>query len=493
MLDFTKHDTLKANLLSQTLPLHATIYTDGSFKQPLTGYGIHGYFYLDTEPKAGHGCDGFIPTKRGYVQTGGKPPITVLNYFNAMGNYTDGTNNSAEAFAFVHALAIVKEFGVKSVEFILDSQYVLRGAFEWLPKWRENNWCGQNGAEIANKTIWMDIDFKLRELKDMGVAITSRWTKGHAGEYGNTVADGLANTAVEIGRKARSIHMFTAFEPKEYWKAEIETHPLLTESRFFFTDKTDGTLECGRYVYHMGSSCEDENYGKIDPEASYSVVITPDCDPVIEMVRNFQKSSMGSFSNGIFSAALDNIMKPKIYREIKNTGDLFLRAGSKRHDTIFADGSVLAREISNPRRLFRAFDTMTLLQNYLEMWIEKRLPDFFTVNEITSHIFQEKAGKKKDSLINALIAEDSASFKVPVTYKNMLATEERSIEITLNYGQDLPKRRALNNMADLKPRIYVITIPECDRAFRYQTIVECNGSFGIWAGVFSNLRIDTNV
>ena len=493
MLDFTKHESLRDSLLKQPQPLKAVIYTDGSFKDPLTGYGIHGYFYLDTEPKAGHGCEGFIPTSRGYVQTGGKPPITILNYFNAMGNYMDGTNNSAEAFAFVHALAIVKEFGVKEVTFLMDSQYVMNGASEWLPKWKNNNWCRQDGSPIANKPVWMDIDFKLNDLKESGTQISIKWVKGHAGEYGNTIADSLCGTAVEIGRKARTIHMFTVFEPKEYWKAEIVTHPLLSEARFFFTDKTDGVLENGYSVYHMGSSCEDENYGKIDPEASYAVVITPERDPVIEIVRNFQLSSMGSYSNGIFSAALDNIMKPKIYREIKNTGDLFLRSGSKRHDTIFTDGSVLAREISNPRRLFRAFDTMTMLQCYLEMWVNSTMPSHFTVTEITSHIFQEKVGKKKDSLVNALIAADDASFKVPVVYKNLLGTEERSIDITLNYGQDLPKRRALNAMADKKPRIYVITIPECDRAFRYQTIVECDGSFGIWAGVFSNLRIDTNV
>lgn len=493
MIEFGKHDSVLESIVSQTMPVHAVIYTDGGHKEPIGGYGFHGYLFLPTQPKAGHGCDGFIPTPTGYVQTGGKPPITVLNYFDGMGSILfDSTNNVAELQAFIESMKLLIHFSIKHCTFIMDSQYVLRGASEWLTKWKRNNFKRDDGTDLANVDLWRQVDELMTEYLSSGGTLKWTWVKGHSGDFGNTQADTLASTAIEVGRKSRSVHRCTFYEPKEFWKVEVETHPLLVEPRFFFTEGFKGVNEAGMSVYHMGSSSIDEEYGMIDPEASYSVVITPDTDAVIEVVRNFQMSCIGVHSSGIFAMSLDCVLKPKIYRDIRGSGDLFLQSGKRKNDVLFPDGSVLSREIQNPRKLFRAFDTMTVLQTILEMWINKSMPAHYIVNDITAFIYEERVGKKKDSLVNALIAEDASSFNATVTYSNPLATEQRTIPITLNYGQDLPKRRALNNIAEHKPRILVVTIPECDRAFRYQVIVECGNSFGIWAGVFSNLRVDSS-
>ncbi|OOQ90844.1 hypothetical protein PEBR_02850 [Penicillium brasilianum] len=46
-----------------------------------------------------------------------------------------------------------------------DSEYVVKGATEWLPKWKENGWKKSSGQAVANAELWQIIDAILKQLE----------------------------------------------------------------------------------------------------------------------------------------------------------------------------------------------------------------------------------------------------------------------------------------------------------------------------------------
>lgn len=46
-----------------------------------------------------------------------------------------------------------------------DSEYVVKGATEWLPKWKENGWKKSSGQSVANAELWKIIDAMLKQLE----------------------------------------------------------------------------------------------------------------------------------------------------------------------------------------------------------------------------------------------------------------------------------------------------------------------------------------
>lgn len=46
-----------------------------------------------------------------------------------------------------------------------DSEYVVKGATEWLPKWKANGWKKSSGQAVANADLWRIIDSMLKQLE----------------------------------------------------------------------------------------------------------------------------------------------------------------------------------------------------------------------------------------------------------------------------------------------------------------------------------------
>lgn len=95
------------------------------------------------------------------------------------------TNNRMELTAVIRALeALSSEPGVTIIS---DSIYVVKGATEWLPRWKEREWKNSKKQTVANQDLWMMLDSLLHD------GIKWQWTKGHADDAGNNLADELAN------------------------------------------------------------------------------------------------------------------------------------------------------------------------------------------------------------------------------------------------------------------------------------------------------------
>ena len=110
------------------------------------------------------------------------------------GGQYDTTNNRMELTAVIEALSCLKE---KVEAFLyLDSEYVIKGIKEWLPKWRANGWKSSNNKPIKNVDLWLRLD---EQLQKHSICIFK--VKGHSGDPGNDLADQLANKGVDLVRQ----------------------------------------------------------------------------------------------------------------------------------------------------------------------------------------------------------------------------------------------------------------------------------------------------
>ena len=121
--------------------------------------------------------------------------LTYLgNKKEIFGGQYDTTNNSMELMAVIEALSCLKE-RVEAFLY-LDSEYVIKGIKEWLPKWKSNGWKSSNNKPIKNADLWYRLDEQLQKH-----TISIFKVKGHSGDPGNDLADLLANKGVDSIRQ----------------------------------------------------------------------------------------------------------------------------------------------------------------------------------------------------------------------------------------------------------------------------------------------------
>lgn len=95
------------------------------------------------------------------------------------------TNNRAELLAFLEAMA--RCTGPEPIIAHSDSQLLVKGAMEWLPKWKANGWRKADKKVPEHLDLWERIDVVMQERQVMLV-----WVRGHNGDPGNERADALA-------------------------------------------------------------------------------------------------------------------------------------------------------------------------------------------------------------------------------------------------------------------------------------------------------------
>jgi ribonuclease HI len=155
-----------------------TIYTDGGCR-PNPGPGGWGAVLL-------------YPGRDPVELSGGKP---------------EATNNRMEMVAAIEALGALD--GPHRVVLFTDSTYLKKGITEWLAKWRAKGWKTAGKKDVKNRDLWEELDKALAIHE-----VDWKWTKGHAGDRWNEVADELASAAMPraplpIDDKT-AVHLFTA-------------------------------------------------------------------------------------------------------------------------------------------------------------------------------------------------------------------------------------------------------------------------------------------
>jgi ribonuclease HI len=143
--------------------MKATIYTDGSSRGN-PGPGGWGVVYYDDERVEEKG-----------------------------GNEKDTTNNRMEMQALIEGLLDLRE-EVKEITICADSEYVIKGATDWMIGWKKNGWKTSAKKPVLNKDLWQEIDHLLLDLDFRQVKVHFKHVRGHAGIELNERADVIATT-----------------------------------------------------------------------------------------------------------------------------------------------------------------------------------------------------------------------------------------------------------------------------------------------------------
>lgn len=106
------------------------------------------------------------------------------------GGEKETTNNRMELMAAIQGL----ESLTKPCPVVLttDSQYVMKGATEWMSGWKRKGWKTSAKKPVKNVDLWQRLEKALvpHEVK-------WEWVRGHTGHPENERADDLANRGVD--------------------------------------------------------------------------------------------------------------------------------------------------------------------------------------------------------------------------------------------------------------------------------------------------------
>jgi ribonuclease HI len=106
------------------------------------------------------------------------------------------TNNQMEMQALIEGLKKVP--GGTKVKVVTDSEYVVKGATQWIKGWIRNGWKTASKQPVKNKELWQEINVLLTSRPH-----TFQWVKGHAGHAENERCDELARQAIADLRARR--------------------------------------------------------------------------------------------------------------------------------------------------------------------------------------------------------------------------------------------------------------------------------------------------
>jgi ribonuclease HI len=114
--------------------------------------------------------------------------LEVLPFSEGSLPLASATNQQAELLAAAFALESLP----KGQDVVLksDSEYVVKGFSEYLPKWRAREW-RTSGGPVANLPLWQ----RLIAAVERHRSVRFEWTKGHNGTEGNERAHRLATEA----------------------------------------------------------------------------------------------------------------------------------------------------------------------------------------------------------------------------------------------------------------------------------------------------------
>ena len=140
----------------------------------------------------------------------------------------------------------------------------------------------------------------------------------------------------------------------------------------------------------------------------------------------------------------------------------------------------------------RAVDSLAELSAKLEQYLAKH--PLIACTDLTETLYEKSVAVSKKGEVTTslkLKAEYNvgfAAFQAEAAYCVDDSQQSKAV-VTLTLGIDLLDRNALKRLESLNPKVTLITWLEAPHVFRYATVVETATDRGIWAGVYSNLRV----
>lgn len=496
------------------------IYSDGGSRNPFSqtsnpgyaGYGIHGYIYNTNKPKKGIGVPGTVPTEEGYASKAslvedegedakdGKKP--VASPFGAVTptHYIDGygalggpavSNNMGELMGALRALQYAKDFNIQKFQLLSDSTYVIKGLDGGADKWRKANWLQPDGLPRKNADTWKEVLDYRDALTNRGVDVKFSWIESHNGHIGNEDADALATSAVMrsiAGKTEESIEQTVA---EGYWSHDPMRHPLLFHRRSYFNTSL---AFCKPGEYYMGDHGKDDDAAGIRvSDGCYAVVRITEPDPAIEKIREIQIETCAGRDH-ISMVRMDNLFRPTTHRQVMLHGKFATeRKDMRKLDLYCLDREPMTKVLDPARLSSRIIEELSDLDEKLGWYTSEDVRAVRT--DLTSILYEtvEKTQKATGEVSTHKVLKEMynvgyAALRLEANYKTVEGVIE-ALPVTLNLGIDMPDRNALKRLESLDPVVTLISWKESDYVFRYAVVVHVSTGIGIYAGVYSNMRI----
>ena len=106
------------------------------------------------------------------------------------GGEAETTNNRMELMAAIRGLESLKK--PSTVILTTDSQYVMKGATEWMEGWKRKAWKTAAKKPVKNVDLWQRLERALQPH-----TVEWHWVRGHTGHPENERVDVLANQGVD--------------------------------------------------------------------------------------------------------------------------------------------------------------------------------------------------------------------------------------------------------------------------------------------------------
>ena len=106
------------------------------------------------------------------------------------GGERETTNNRMELMAAIQGLESLTR--PCTVALTTDSQYVMKGATEWMAGWKRKGWKTAGNKPVKNVDLWKQLAKALSPHN-----VEWHWVRGHTGHPENERADELANLGID--------------------------------------------------------------------------------------------------------------------------------------------------------------------------------------------------------------------------------------------------------------------------------------------------------
>ena len=371
---------------------------------------------------------------------------------------------------------------------LTDSQYVEKGINEWSSKWIKRDWIKIDGNPVPNKEEWKLLLQEHENLLNRGIEVNVSWIKAHNNDLGNDKADQLATIGVYGSAKKFNKVLFKISQAEGYWKPDVERHPFLANRRMYFNSLTESNITGEYYLGEHGK--DDDHIGKKTSDGALCVVqlVTPDY--VLEDIKNYMCELNGGIDT-ICMVRLDEVYKPNTYKTLSDYGAIATkRVNNWSFDIETLDKEPLVKQLVPPMIAIRAIDSLRELKVLLEEY--KKNPEAADALDITDYLYHTTSVEKKNK---STVTETKLKPEYVVGFDSLPiefdSRDEKGeiirLKIVLTLGIDILNRNHLKRLESHHPKVKVVVWKHAERVYKYATIIESEGNFGIWVGAYSNI------
>lgn len=498
------------------------LYTDGGkdTKSEAAGWGVHGYLYpvFDKKErfkkdKSAFGQYGYVNGKKTdatfkegsrKVEPGGlyklivnepesmaSEPVTPTHFIEMFEGIAGATISVVEIRAMEIALNLINSHpDIRQAVIIADSEYVCRTLTEYIIKWEAENWTRKSGKPIEHLEKWKSIWATVKDIRSKGIVLRIGWTRSHVGEPGNEAADYNATK----GKVAVINNLEGGMEiiaSKNYGQKNKLNNRLL-EQRWWYGINNELSTSYkdfpGQYVYFFGNhgkaEDEDDLIGKFTSTAKVAIMVTPNEEPVLEMLHGYLFERFYEEVGLVTLGYLEHITNTERYAQLSREGKSVLYPKGRNNCIQTPDGVPVMKELRPTFHGLRLIDGLKWHLGLLKRFVDS--DPLLVVTDITDIVYtREDNGKKVTIKPAECINPPHKVVSLEVNYKCMETVGKKKIPFKM--GLDIPLRNTLNAIAGEDVRVYAVTWQRSRNEFRYGTIVKYGEDLLLTCSLTSNL------